>query len=432
MMRNFWITVARFIAIILAIAFVLTAITAVILVNIDRQLLRADTYKNALATQNIYTRLPRIIAEELVTSINYNPCQVNPLTCEGASTQFANCAKTALGDTRYQTLTSNGAQISDADKQLIQACLDQFGPSLLPQQTGENAPGGPPPFLKSLGESNIETIIATLLPADQMQAMTEDTLNQIFDYLNSQRGTATINLVSLKQRISGMAGLDVILQIIRAQPSCTVSLVEQMVASLLNGQMDILLCNPPDYVLGMLTGTIQSQLAVYANHIPDQVVILSSIPGGNQINQGPLGGRNPTSVVRLVRIIMRLSPIVPLVFLMLITLLVVRSLKGWLRWWSIPLFFTGLFTIVLAIFASVFFEQTWSVIIVNRIPPYISSDLVTLGHDLLQAILQPFLKSLVISGLIIGVIGLGIWIGSIFIKQKNKAGSGTESLPSTT
>ncbi len=390
-MRNFWMTVARFIAIILAIAFVLTAILAVILVNIDRQLLRVDAYKNALATENVYTRLPGIIAGQLVASINYNPCQVNPLACEGASAQFTNCAKTALGDSRYQSLMSSGAQISDTDRQLIQACIDQFEPSLPPEQTGGNTPGGPPAFLKSLGQSNIETIVTTLLPADEMQAMTEATLNQIFDYLNGQRGTATINLVSLKQRIAGIAGLDVILQIIRAQPPCTVSLVEQLVASLLNGQMDILLCNPPDIVLTLLTSTIQSQLAVYANHIPDQIVILSSTPGSNQ---GPLGGSDPTSVLRLVRMIMRLSPIVPVILLMLVTLLVVRSLKGWMRWWGISFFSAGLFTIVLAISSSVFFEQTWSIFIVNRIPLYISSDLVTLGHDLLHDILQPFLKSL--------------------------------------
>jgi hypothetical protein len=412
-------SVARIIAIILAIAFVLTAIIAVILVNIDRQLLRADAYENALATENVYTRLPGIIAEQLVASINYNPCQVNPLTCEGASAQFSNCAKTALGDSRYQSLMSNGAQISDADRQLIQACIDQFGPSLPSPQTGENSPGGPPAFLKSLGQSNIETIVTTLLPADELQAMTEATLNQIFDYLNGQRLTATINMVSLKQRIAGIAGLDVILQIIRAQPPCTVSLVEQIVANLLNGQMDILICNPPDIVLTLLTSTIQSQLAVYTSHIPDQIVILSSTPGVNQSNQGPLGGSDPTRVVHLVRTIMRLNPIVPLILLILITLLVVRSLKGWMRWWGIPFFFTGLFTIVLAILSSIFFEQTWSAFIVKRIPPYITTDLVTLGHDLLNAILQPFLKGLIMTGLIIGMVGLGIWVGSIFIRRIN-------------
>jgi hypothetical protein len=226
-------------------------------------------------------------------------------------------------------------------------------------------------------------------------------------------------MVSLKQRIAGIAGLDVILQIIRAQPPCTVSLVEQIVANLLNGQMDILICNPPDIVLTLLTSTIQSQLAVYTSHIPDQIVILSSTPGVNQSNQGPLGGSDPTRVVHLVRTIMRLNPIVPLILLILITLLVVRSLKGWMRWWGIPFFFTGLFTIVLAILSSIFFEQTWSAFIVKRIPPYITTDLVTLGHDLLNAILQPFLKGLIMTGLIIGMVGLGIWVGSIFIRRIN-------------
>jgi hypothetical protein len=427
-MRKFWTGVARFIALIFAIAFVITAVIALVLVNIDRSLLSPVTYKSALAAQQVYERLPRIIAEQLVTSINYNPCLANPLMCEGASPEFISCAKAALGEARYTALTSSATQFTGIDKKLIQTCLDQFGSDLQSQQAGQNQAGGPPPFLRSLDVEKLETIISSLIPPDDMQAMAEDTLTQAFAYLNGQQDTAAISLVNLKQRISSQAGLDVILEIIRAQPPCTIELVEQMIASFINGQPNILPCNPPETVLTFMTSTIQTQLRVYASQIPNRIVILSTSEGQNPANRGPLGS-GPRGGIRLARLIMRFSPVVPLLFLLLISLLVVRALRSWLRWWGIPFFIAGLLALGLAISASAFFERAWLVFVANRIPPYLSLDAVALAHDLLRAILQPFLAGLTISVILVGVPGLGMWVGSTFIKQKSEPEPGSASLP---
>jgi hypothetical protein len=35
--------------------------------------------------------------------------------------------------------------------------------------------------------------------------------------------------------------------------------------------------------------------------------------------------------------VMRLSPLLPVIFLALLTLLAVRNLPGWLKWWGMPL-----------------------------------------------------------------------------------------------
>ena len=97
---------------------------------------------------------------------------------------------------------------------------------------------------------------------------------------------------------------------------------------------------------------------------------------------------------------MRLSPDLPLLVLLFISLLVVRSPRGWLRWWGIPIFFSGLVALGLVIASTVFFDQAWLAVLANRLPLYLSPALVNLGHDVVQAILHTLLVGVTGSAII--------------------------------
>ena len=88
------------IAVLFAIAFVLTATIALLFVNLDQALLNAATYKNVLNQQRVYDRMPGVLAEQIIMTLKADPCATNPLKCGNASTEFKDCAKTALGDPR--------------------------------------------------------------------------------------------------------------------------------------------------------------------------------------------------------------------------------------------------------------------------------------------------------------------------------------------
>ena len=414
-MQKLMAGIARFISVVFSIVFVLTATGVILVANIKPHLLNAATYINALTTQQVYTKLPQIIVEQLVASINYDPCQSDPLTCAGESPEFINCARAALGETRYNTLSSNPVRLTEADKQHLQVCLNHYGSSLQSQPGGQNPVGVLAPFLRTLGVTNLEAMLSQLIPADELQTMTEDTLTQVFAYVNGQQDTAAISLVNLKQRISSPAGIDSLLGIIRAQPPCTLQQIEQLVASLLDSQPGIVLCNPSEQMLKLLGGVIQSQMDAVASEIPDQVVILSPTTGENPA----LPGGGLIGTIRLVQLILRFAPIVPLFFLLFITLLVIRSPMSWLRWWGIPFFITGLLTFGLAASVSIFFEQAWLSLLVIHLPPILSDGVVTLAHDLLRAMLQPYLGGVYLGAFLVGLPGLGMWIGSAFIKPKN-------------
>jgi len=412
-MRKIMAGIARCIAAVCSIVFVLTATAVILVSNIKPHFLNAATYLNALAVQQVYTRLPQIIVEQVLASINYDPCQADPLTCAGESPEFISCARAALGEMRFTTLSAEAVRLTQVDKHNLQVCLDQYGSGLRSQPGGQNMTGALAPILRTLDGTNLENVLSQLMPADELQTVTEDTLNQVLAYVNGRQETAAISLVPLKQHISGPAGVESLLGIIRAQPPCTLQQTEEMAAGLLASPPGVVLCNPSEPMLKLLGGIIQYQLGALAGGIPDQIVILSPTTGENP----ELPGGGLIGTIRLVQLILRFAPILPLFFLLLITLLVIRSPKSWLRWWGIPFFITGLLAFGLAVCMSILFEQAWQGLLVTHLPPVLSDGLVTLAHDLLRAILQPYLAGVYLGACLLGLPGLGMWIGSVFIRQ---------------
>jgi hypothetical protein len=425
-MQKVFTGIARFFAVIFAIAFVVTAILSLLLTTFSRRLMNAETYKSTLANQQVYARLPRIIAEQLVTTMNYNPCATNPLMCEAATPEFQACALQKLGQERYATLSTDLEKPTDTDLQKIQPCMDQFGQNLKPQANGQPS-SGPPAFMKSLGVADWETLIATLVPADELHALTDNTLDQVFAYLSGQQDTASISLLVFKNRISGPAGLEAVLEIIHSLPACSDEETKQMQAGL-NGALEYMkICRPSEKKLDEMIPQIQDQLITYAAQIPAEKTIL--VPDTSQNSADNLFGGGISGQIRMARLFIGLSPDIPLLMFLFISLLVVRSPKSWLRWWGIPLFITGVISFGMTISAALTFEQAWLAFVSNRIPPYLSLGVVNLAHDLLRSISQSLLGSIRGGGFLLGLLGLGGIIGAAFIKVKAEPESILAPLP---
>lgn len=411
-MRKGMTVIARTIAVLFSIAFVCSSALSIVVANIKPNLLSATTYINALSAEHVYSRLPQIIAEQVMAWINFDPCQADPLMCAGASPEFTGCVRAALGQKRYDFLSKHVGRLSTIEQQNLKSCLDQYAAGLQSQPSGQESKGGLAPFLETLGVTNIETLLSQFVPPDELQKMINDTLIQVFAYLNGQQDTATISLVSIKMHISSPSGLNILLGAIRAQPTCTLQQIEQMTTGFLIGKTDIILCKPPDSVLNMISGEIQDELATLASLIPDQVVLLSPTIGANP---GLLGGGLTGSIPSII-LIMNIAPAVPLVFLLFITLLVIRSPRDWLHWWGIPLFLSGLLAFGLAFSGSYFFEQAWQNQLVITLPPVLTESLINLAHDLMRAIFHTYLSKVYLSAAIVSVTGLGMWIGSAFFR----------------
>jgi hypothetical protein len=411
-MRKIWNGLARVLAVLVAVVLVAAAVLALFLTGVERRLTNPATYKAILNGQQVYSRLPRVLAEQIVMQATYNPCASNPLLCENASQEFLDCALDKLGQDRFDLLRGGVQTLTDVEREHLQPCIQNFGANLQ-----EDTPGGPPTFLKALGIPEWELIISKLFPPEELRMTVEELLDQFFAFLKENRENVVLNLAPFKSRLTGQSGLDAVIQVLKNQPRCTPESYEQMTASLEGRGMEIVLCSPTNEQLQPLVPLIQRQLFNLADSFPDVRVLLDAESGENTNQSGPLG-TGPRESLHSLRLMMRLSPLLPLGLLLLITLLVVRSPRSWLRWWGIPFLISGLAALLTVALTQAINDQLWLAYLAERIPPYISLGAVTLVQDLVRGLMRALLGGMTVSAILLGVLGLGMFIGSLFIKPR--------------
>jgi hypothetical protein len=404
---------AKFLAVACAIAFVLTAVAALLFVSFHQELLVSSTYKNALESQQFYTRLPAIVAEQLVLGLDGNPCTDNPLRCANAKPELINCFKASLGERRYGILATGVEAPNAGESRQIQACVDQFQPDV---QTANAGNGAGLSFFRLIKAQDLQKVITPLLQPGEVKPLADSFLDQFFSYLNGGQASITLDLTGIKKSLKGPGGFQTLLSIIRSQPQCTFQQLEQMLVITLTGKGNLVLCNPSTDLLNLLSPFIQSTLDSGVDAIPNSEVITPLNFASSQ-SFGPFG-TGAVGAVRLTLTLMLLSPLLPLLFLLLITLLVVGTVKDFLRWWGIPLLTAGLLVVLVGLVGSSLFEPGWVTLLSGRIPNSFSVGLMGVVHDLLRAVLQTYWQDLMLLGAAVALPGLVMWIVSGLIKQR--------------
>ncbi len=330
--------IARILAVILAVLFVISALAVLILFNVERQAFNPATYKRALASGDFYQQFPLL-----------------------------------LGD-------------------------------LVTKNLGNSAPA----FMQRLTPTQWKSLVETLLPKEQLQTMTEESINQVLAYLNSETLTPMISLVPLKQSLAGPAGLKAALTIIQAQPDCTLQQIAAIIASFSTGE----LCNPPKAVLDLFQPVIQTELQTTAAAIPDQVIIIPD--AGSPTQQAAL------EFLRVLRLIVRLSPLIPLALLLGITIFAVRSFKGWLAWWGWPLMITGLPGMYIGFSGAPLFRAMVERSLSKNLTISLSPEVVSSIRSLADAALREMLKPAGLESAVMFIVGLLMVIIAFYLAYRDK------------
>lgn len=322
-----------------AVMLVVSGVAALLLFNIERQAFSGETFKQAFERQNLYARMPAILADALYTSIAQNE-------------------KTE-------------------------------------------------PFLKVLSPVELEAGIADLLPPEDLKALSDDTLDSVFSYLNDQTDSVSVSLLPIKRRLAGPAGADLVNRIINAQPDCTLEQLLQMGMGFFSG--DIALCKPPQEMMGLIAPMIESQLQFVTTAIPDRVVLVSAE------NNDPRG--DPRIRLNGARLVMKLSPILPVLFLVALTALAVRSRTDWLKWWGYPFLAIGGISVIAALLGSPILGLVIRGVIQSQagfLPPILTSAL----GETVSAVSRQILSPVVVQGGILGFIGLGMVVNVAFLRKR--------------
>jgi hypothetical protein len=264
------------------------------------------------------------------------------------------------------------------------------------------------PYLKALTVADWQATITSLLPPDQIKTLTDDALASVFDYLNGKSNSAVISLLPIKTRLAGPAGAEVVKQILRAQPDCTAQQLLQLGFGLLGG--DIGLCKPPEELMGLINPLIESQLQVMTLTIPDQVTLISGAQS------------NPTADPRInldrARALMKITPFFPLFFLFGISVFAIRSLMDWLKWWGYPFLITGAISALTALVGSPVFGLIVQRILQNQGSDFIPPILFSTFRETVSVVTGQILQPVMIEGLILGILGLGMIVVTLYLTKR--------------
>jgi hypothetical protein len=254
------------------------------------------------------------------------------------------------------------------------------------------------PYLKALTVQDWQTTILALLPPDQLKTFTNEALASVFDYLNNKTNSVTISLLPLKNQLAGPAGVDLVKQILKAQPDCTANELLQMGLGLLGG--DIKLCNPPAEAMGLITPLINAQLQSMTVTIPDQVTLIADARANNT--------NDARIKLNRVRALMKISPFFPLLFLFGLSVFAIRSLMDWLKWWGYPFLITGAISSLLAYIGSPIFSWIVQRILQKQVAGFLPPVLFSLLMETVNGVASQILKPVVFEGLGVAILGLGM------------------------
>ncbi len=264
--------------------------------------------------------------------------------------------------------------------------------------------------MKALSAENWEAILSAILPPEMTKSLVENALNSVFAYLNGKTDSATLSLVEFKAHVGGPAGVDAIMQMLRAQPPCTPAQIAEMTIGSLSGDQKIIFCNPSDEVLNLVQPLIQAQLQLAVAGIPDTATLIPASAPGMQ---------NPLEALRVIRAVMRFSPLLPLGLLFLITVFAVRTLKSWLDWWGFPMFLGGLVGLAVSASINPIFKWAFARYIQPKIA-YLPASLTDTGRGVVGSVLSGVTAPIVFQSIVLMLIGI-ILILATRIKRPAKA-----------
>jgi hypothetical protein len=344
-----------------AIIFIISALSVLILFNLQSHYLDPETYKTVLDKQEVYDRLPAILAEQIAYSMTYNPCLENPEECVG-------------------------------------------------EDPGDDENNGPPPYLKNLKTEDWERMFSIILTPEWTKSQSESILDQFFNFLDSdeQKVTIAISLIGLKENLIGQKGMEFIRIVIEAQPPCT----ETFLGLIINAAAgdfspdQLLLCRPPERVLDGLTPTMEAALGLVVDDLPDQVVLRKKVfvEDGNASTSNSVYA--PQKTLQTVRTLIQFSPILPLIFLVLIAFFAVRSLKDLLFWWGIPFMIVGLSVLGMGLFARPLMDWGLETFVLNRIQGTIDPSFLELIIDSIELLIQSYIRVIANQSALIAYLGI--------------------------
>ena len=368
-MRNVLNVVFKLIAFLLAVVAIFATIFALLFLSFNRILLDPQTYKQALADNHVYEQLPAVTAKEftLIQSRLGEPC---------------------------------------AEAGLANTCLDSNAPQPVNSvETGGLGQEGRA-FIHALNEDQWNRLVGYLLPPHEVQKSLEAGIDEIIAYFRGEADRAGFPFVDLKTRLSGMTERQLTELLLHSPPRCTLE-QETKIMSGETGSVPIF-CAATNGTSQVLVRDLQRRLNLLAGEFPAQLTVIEAPPPLHPPGIRRILGNDLKATLQTLQTNSQYIPFLPAGVLVLVTILAVRSLRGLLRWWSIPIFIAGLLTLILSLAVFFMFHQLWLNFVLKDVPPVLTSGFGEVIYNVTHSLLKDVSQHLMLQAGITTLLALGL------------------------
>ena len=373
-MRNVFTVIFKFIAILLSALTIITTIFVILLLSFNRILLNPQTYKQVFAENEVYERLPVVIAEEF--------SWVKSLLVE-------QCEETTIAG----------------------ACLDQ---AVSTSQMGEGTSTGRlgiegTAFLKGINEDQWNALVVQLFTPENLQESSESAVNETIAYLKGETDTVSMPLTNIKARLTSIADEELTMLLLNSQPTCTLEQQTLIMSAEFNkvGSLPIL-CSATGGTAQVLLLDLQRRLNGVAAEIPDYAVLIKPPSPSNPPSLQRFIGKDLQDALQTLHNNSQYLPLLPFVLLVLVAVFSVRSLGGLLRWWGIPIFIASLLTLILGIVIFFMFDQIWLNYVLIHLPPLLPSGFGEIIYGVAHSLANDLSQRIMIEAGIVTLLSLGV------------------------
>jgi hypothetical protein len=342
---------ARFLAVVCALVFVIGTIPIVFFHAAGTRLIRPQIYKDALAKERIYDRLPALATDTTAQAIKYD--------------------------------------------------------SRVAGNRGGAGGESPISFANQLSVKDWETVFGAVLPPSYVHQQTERALDQFFGWLHSSTAVPVVNieLGEVKRRLTTPETEEAYIRLLQTKPPYTASQPQSA------GELPVGFCPPPEE-MPRVRQEFRTMMQEAASELPAKVDLFTMLNSDDETAEAARKWAEVRARVVQLEELAWWSPAVPAVLLLLIVVFAVRSFRGWMFWWGIPCLIVGTVSAVLAF--SVVPAGRWMLaqLVVPYLPAEVSATTLEAMAGLVTAVLQPAMtaalhtaSALAIGGLVAVILG---------------------------
>ncbi|MCI0549621.1 MAG: hypothetical protein L0287_01565 [Anaerolineae bacterium] len=372
-MRKVFAVTLKLIAILLTALTIITTVIVLLLLSFNRILLDPQTYKQALAENKVYEQLPAITAEEfsLVKSLLIKPC---------AETLIANSCLDQAVDTSHSGETTTGR-------------LGIEGTA----------------FINGLNQDQWKNLVIYLLPPTDLQESAETTVDETIAYFKGETDTVRMHLMNVKARLSSMTDEELTPLLLDSQPACTLEQQTLIMSGDISNEGSLpIFCPATGGTSQVLLLDLQRRLNIVASEIPEDIIFVKPPSPSNPPSLQNFIGKDLQVTLQKINANAQFIPFLPVAMLLLVTLFGVRSLRGLLRWWGIPIFIAGLFTLILGIFIFFMFDWIWLKYVLTHLPPLLTSGFGEIIYGVADSLANDLSKQMMLQAGIVILLALGV------------------------